>query len=200
MAGGGGEAVAVAGGACAGVGEAAGGDDEASAGPAGAGDGGEGEVGVAGGDDDVANLRITLNFDTDTMASTDQSIDHIRRMIRRRVGAISALNDGGHSGGFEPLHQSGRGEVEERRLHEVRVRADVLAEFVPILHVGKVASALAGDHYLPPGAGHLLQQRYRCIAARRNQRRSRSIRSHQPCGTPADYDDIRLHLTKKGKA
>ena len=121
-------------------------------------------------------------------------------MIGRRVGAVSALDNGGHSGGFEPLYQTGWSEVEERRLQEVRVRADVLTELVPVLDIGEVASPLAGDHYLPPGAGHLLQQRHRSIAARGNQRRGRSVRGHQPCGTPADYDDIRLHLTKKGKA
>ena len=190
------EEIAIAGGACARIGEASGGDDQALACPGFAGGCSEDE-GVCG---DACHLRITLNFDTDSVASADERVDDIRRVIRGRIGPVSALDYGGHSGGLEPIYQLGGSEVEERRLQEIGVGADVLAELVPILHVGEVASALAGDHYLPPGAGHLLQQRHRGIAAGGNQHRRRSVRGHQPGCTTADYDDIRLHRTKKGKA
>ena len=63
------------------------------------------------------------------------------------------------------------------------------AEGIPVLDVSEVATALAGDHYLPPGAGHLLQKGHGCFAAGGNQGGCGSIRRHQAGGTSAyDYD------------
>ena len=80
-----------------------------------------------------------------------------------------------------------------RRADEIGVGADVVREVAPLLDIGEVAAALAGDHHLPAGLGHLLQHGHGPAVFRLGQHFRGADGRHQSGGSSSDHNDIRFH-------
>ena len=82
-----------------------------------------------------------------------------------------------------------RGKIEECRFDEVRVGADVLAEFIPRLDIGEVTTPFSCEKNLTARTRHLLENCHFSPASF-GQRFYGSISRHQASGTATYYDYV----------
>ena len=76
----------------------------------------------------------------------------------------------------------------------------VKGEIRPGLDVREIAAALAGYHYLPARTRHLLEDSHLCVKSAFHGGPGGMICGHQARGPSADYENVRFHEIKKGKA
>ena len=114
------------------------------------------------------------------MAQTHECVHYVRGVVGFGVSTVAALHYRAHTYGREQVDKALRREVEERGLYEVCLAADVGAELIPVLEVGKVAAALSRDHNFAGWAGHFLQDSYLSAVAGFDESFSRAVAGHQP--------------------
>ena len=110
---------------------------------------------------DGLDLTVRHHLYSAQGAGPQKGIHHVSRHMGSRVRTVSAFHDASEAEFLQEVHHSLRGKIVPGGAYEVGVCPDMGAEISPVLDVGEVASALAGDHYFSACFGHLFQNGYR---------------------------------------
>ena len=141
----------------------------------------------------TGNFRFGFDFDAEREAGVDERIDDVGSVVGGREGAVAALDDGRHAERLEPVHDGLGRQIIEGGLNEIRLRANVPGEGVPVLHIREIAAALAGNHHLAGRPRHLLQHRDLRRLPGVHEGPGGVVRRHQAGRAAADDDNVRLH-------
>ena len=139
------------------------------------------------------DLAAGNHFHPGEGAGAKQRVHDVTRHVALRECAVAALHNAAEAVCLQQVDQLFGGKVVPGRTDEIGVGAHVVGEIAPLLDVREVAAALAGDHHLAAGLGHLLQHGDRPSVFRLGQNLRSAQCRNQSGGPASDHNDVRFH-------